>query len=52
MSRKQEYMLNACLLPRLQKSLCTTLWWTEQSKRIRNLACLMLRDGGGIVRFF
>jgi hypothetical protein len=52
MSREQEYMLNACFLPRLQQALCTTLGWTEQSKCIRNSARLILRYRSGIVRFF
>lgn len=52
MGGKQEHLLNACFLSRLQEALCATLWWTEQSKCIRNLARPSLRYRSGIVRFF
>ena len=29
MRGKQEHLLNACFLLRLQEALCATLWWTE-----------------------
>src|SRR5215831_16695041 len=29
MSGKQEHLLNACFLSRLQQAICATLWWTE-----------------------
>ena len=50
MRREQEHMLNPCVLPRLQESLCTTFRRAEQSKCICNSARLILGDGGGIVR--
>ena len=52
MSGEQEHLLNACFLSRPQELLCTTLWWTEQSKCIRNLTRLILGYPSGIMLFF
>lgn len=51
MSWEQEHVLNTSLLPGLQKSLCTTFRWAEQSKRIGNLPRSIFRDRHGIVRW-
>src|SRR5437763_1183021 len=49
MSREQEHVLNACLLPSLQKALGTIFRRTEQSKCIGNLPRSILRNCRGIV---
>jgi hypothetical protein len=45
-------LLNAGFLVRLQEALCTTLWWTKQTKCIRDLTRLILGYRSGIIRFF
>src|SRR5262245_55185522 len=50
MCREQEHPLNACFCSRLQESLGTPLGWTEEPKRIGNLARLIFIYRGRIVR--